>query len=59
MRYKRVASRDATFYASIVNPDEPNPGLTRVKFQLRADAFLMKPPTRSALASTRAATCPM
>jgi putative transposase len=37
MRYKCVASRDATFYDSIVHPDEPNPGLTRVKFQLRAD----------------------
>jgi putative transposase len=35
--HKRVASRDVIFYDFIVNPDEPNPGLTRVKFQLRAD----------------------
>jgi hypothetical protein len=43
--YKRVASIGPTFYDSIVNPDEPNPGLTRVKFQLRADGVPDETPT--------------
>lgn len=39
LRHKRVACRDATFYHFFVSSDESNPGLERVRFQLRADGM--------------------
>jgi REP element-mobilizing transposase RayT len=37
LRYSHVVSRTWFSYCPGVNPDEPNPGLERVRFQLRAD----------------------